>query len=67
MPGRNFQYFLHVRPLGVRWPDGISPIRKCNGSVEAKINDHLRLTGETMNMPGRMIVGMNDKENAFEL
>ena len=37
MPGRNAQDLLDVGPFGIRWTDGILPIRYCNGSVQPKI------------------------------
>src|ERR1700676_1362614 len=62
---RCIQNLLHVGPLGVRWPNGIVPIRYCDGSAQSKIDDHLCLAGETVNMTRRMIVRIGDKQNAL--
>ena len=59
--GRSIQDLLHIRPLRIRGPDGVVPFRQGNGSIQTKIDNRLRLAGETVNMTRRMIVRISDK------
>jgi hypothetical protein len=66
MRGGYGQYVTHIRLACVAWPDGICPVRERDPTVEAKIDDYLYLSVETMHMPRLMIHAVNDEPYAIE-
>jgi hypothetical protein len=50
------QNLLHVRSLGICWPNGVGSSRQGNGPVSPKVYDRFRITRKAVNVTRRMIV-----------
>ncbi len=68
---RNAQDLLHVRAFCVYQSNGIFAIRQGDNALgaefpAAELNDHLGLTGKSVNVARGMIVRINDKPDSAE-
>jgi len=66
VPCGSGQNMAYIRPASIAGPDGIRPVRKRDGSLLAKIDNHFYFSVETMQVARLVVHGVCRKPNAIE-